>query len=41
MPMVVLEAMTLGASSASDIHETASTFVAPMNGAANRARDMP
>jgi hypothetical protein len=40
-PVVVLEAVTLRASSALRIHETASTSVAPLNSTPNRGRNMP
>jgi hypothetical protein len=41
IPMVELEAVTLGASSALLVHEAASTPVASVYRAPNRGRDMP
>jgi hypothetical protein len=40
-PVVVLEAVTLRASSALRVHEAASTSVALVNGTPNRGRNMP
>jgi hypothetical protein len=41
MPVVVLEALALGASPAAGVHEAASTSVAPMDGTPNRGRNVP
>jgi hypothetical protein len=41
MPMVVLEAVTFGASSALRVHEAASTSVTLVHHTPNRGRDVP
>jgi hypothetical protein len=41
VPVVVLEALALGASSAVGVHEAASTSVAPVNRTPNRSGNMP
>jgi hypothetical protein len=41
MSVVILEAVTLGASAAVGVHEAASTSVAPVDGTPNRSGNMP